>query len=104
MYLWKQLKLVIKMEDELNEFFLVWNWRTGYTRNQKHSRSEALRECKRLSRANPGDRFYVLKALEFVEVEPKPLRHEVLVNAQTGEPAWKGVEEPSIQSLSRKLY
>ena len=50
------------------DFWLVWN-PAGLNPKHKHLTAEAATtEAERLARANPGNRFYVLHALEYREV------------------------------------
>jgi hypothetical protein len=53
-------------------FWMVWSER-GHAPTYKHdSNRSATSEAERLARTNPGERFYVLRAMRYVE------RHDVI--------------------------
>lgn len=62
-------------DDETAIFWLVWS-PTGPTppRCRHVSEDLARAEAKRLAIAHRGQRFYVLQASSFAEVEPVPVR------------------------------
>ena len=52
------------------QFWLVWR-ESGGTPTVKHfGRPDAVKEAERLSRINPGERFWILKSEEAAEFQP----------------------------------
>lgn len=67
-------------DDDAKMFWLVWNPMGARPPVMRHcSRAAARDEARRLAASNRGQRFYVLRAETFVEVEPVPVREVELV-------------------------
>lgn len=49
-------------------FWMVWNPRGGVPRAKHESESIATAEAERLARCNPGDSFYVLRAVHVIRL------------------------------------
>ena len=64
----------MKIEDE---FYLVWEPTSGYTKYRHRDKQDARREAERLAAENHGELFYVLKALTVTRAI-KPVETEEL--------------------------
>ena len=54
---------------ENNQFWMVWNPERNAPTHRHLSKEQAEREAERLARANAGQRFYILQATAYREVE-----------------------------------
>jgi hypothetical protein len=55
------------VSDDSKNFWVVWQPENRAPTMRHLTRGDADKEAERLALANPGKRFYVLKALAFVE-------------------------------------
>lgn len=99
------------MDDEDQyEFYLVWRPDTRPPVVVHDIREDAVEEAKRIARGVRGSRIYILKAVEFVESEEVPIRHEYLKyrgaeKAQEGQDLDRGYSiEESRSSPYRERY
>lgn len=59
---------------EHKKFWMVWNPNGRQPRYEHINRQSADMEAERLARDNPGEQFFVLKAVAGVVSEPKPVK------------------------------
>jgi len=63
----------------MNEFWMVWCEEEMPPRVKHSSETMAVLEAERLARKNPGQRFFILHCLEYLEVNVNPV-HRVLLD------------------------
>ena len=67
------------MNDKRLKFWMVWREGSAQTRFRHQTKPEAELEAERLAQLNPGETFYVLKAVSALEAQKPPIKHLKLV-------------------------
>jgi hypothetical protein len=68
------------MKEELLIFWKVWRDDSPASRYRHSNKAEAVREAERLSRCNPDQIFYVMKATAAVVSKAPAVKHFKMVN------------------------
>lgn len=71
--------MMIEQDNCACRFWMVWRESSPTTRYRHPTKIQAVQECERLARMNPGERFFVLKAtVGMVAQSPKVERLELI--------------------------